>query len=115
MPLHLLLFARPIHIPEISHLLDVATVYLEHPPAYNPALHNGYRYSNPHNPAAGVSGARGDAERRRMQMSGGIFNGAVRVAKTVEVQREQVEFVFKNLASGVDVEEHEPREHQSDD
>lgn len=43
-------------------------------------------------------------------MSGGMFNGGVRVAKTVENQREQVESVFRDLKSGVDVEEYEPRE-----
>lgn len=114
LPLQLLLFARPYDVPAVSLALEKSTIYLEHPTTYNPAHHHGYQYSNPHNPAAGVSG-RGESERRRMQMLSGIYGGSGLVGmnkapKTVEVQRQQVEDVFKNLKSGADVVEQEPRE-----
>ena len=65
LPLQLLLFARPFDIPLISDTLDQAGIYLEHPATYSPPMHNGYRYQNPHNPAAGVGG-----DRRRQLLQG---------------------------------------------
>lgn len=109
LPLNLLLFARPMHIPEISDILDQAGIYLEHPAIYSPAMHNGYKYSNPHNPASGVGG-RGDAERRRAQLLNGLQGvGQFRPpVKAQDVARQQVEDVFQNLKSGVDLDEEEP-------
>lgn len=113
--LTLLLYALPHNIQFVANTLEAALIYLEHPITYNPADHDGYRYSNPHNPAPGVSG-RGDAERRRARMASGLMGDAVgagsatRVPKSVEVQRDQVNKVFDNLKSGVDLDECEPRE-----
>lgn len=88
-------------------------IYLEHPATYHPEQHGHHKYRNPHNPAPGVSG-RGDAERRRHQLltglyGGGMMAGAGKTQKTVDVQKQQVEEVFKNLKSGLDLEEQEPR------
>lgn len=103
LPLQLLLFARPFDIPLISDTLDQAGIYLEHPATYSPAMHNGYRYQNPHNPAAGVGGD------RRRQLLQGLQGGALRApVKAQDVARQQVEDVFQNLKSGVDLDEEEP-------
>ncbi|KAI5475860.1 DNA repair protein rad5 [Pseudohyphozyma bogoriensis] len=108
LPLHLLLFARPFDIPYISKVLDENAIYLEHPAMYNPAMHNGYRYSNPHNPAPG--GGVSD-QRRRERMNGGLYSSYSRVSQPVkqaDVQRQQVDDVFRDLKSGADLEEKEP-------
>jgi SWI/SNF-related matrix-associated actin-dependent regulator of chromatin subfamily A3 len=114
LPLVLLLFARPYDIPLVSDTLERHAIYLEHPPSYNPLMHNGSRYSNPHNPAPGVSGRGGEAERRRQQMMSGMYGGAglgaTRSVKTQDVQREHVNAVFKDLKSGPDLDEVDPRE-----
>jgi len=113
LPLLLLLFTKPSDVQIVSTTLDHATIYLEHPASYNPMLHCGCRYSNPHNPAPGVSGRQGiEAERRRQQMMSGMFGsgayGRQQQLKPVEVQRQQVDQVFSNLKSGLDLEEHTP-------
>ncbi|KAM0756492.1 hypothetical protein T439DRAFT_376672 [Meredithblackwellia eburnea MCA 4105] len=104
LPLHLLLFARPLDVPSISDILAEKSIYLEHPQTYSPALHNGYRYSNPHNPAPG--GGVGEAERRRQHLLGQIqYRGPVRAQ---DVARQQVDQVFQNLKSGLDLDELTP-------
>lgn len=112
LPLVLLLYALPHNVEFVANTLDAAGIYLEHPVSYYPADHSGYRYSNPHNPAPGVSG-RGDAERRRVQLHNSMHgvgsSYSARPPKTIELQRDQVKEVFQNLTSGVDLEEHEPR------
>ncbi|KAL8290052.1 hypothetical protein RQP46_002991 [Phenoliferia psychrophenolica] len=107
LPLNLLLFARPIDINYISDTLDHANIFLEHPSTYSPAMHNGYRYSNPHNPAPGVGGG----DRRRQQFLNGLQGGGAAYrapVKAQDVARQQVEDVFQKLTSGVDLDEEEP-------
>lgn len=109
LPLQLLLFAKPIDIPFVSTTLSNNAIYLDHPVSYNPALHHGYRYQNPHNPPMGGLGSR-EAERRRTHLMDGLYGGYARqtVTKKEDVQRQQVQDVFENLKSGLDVEEQEP-------
>lgn len=108
LPLTLLLFCRPQNIAQVSDLLASHHHYLEHPASYNPAHYRGYRYQNPHNPPPG---GRGEAERRRVAHNNGLGAGgsySAKLLKTVDVQRKQVEDVFDNLKSGVDLDECEP-------
>ena len=89
-------------------------MYLEHPISYDPAMHNGFRYYNPHN--THIAGA--EADRRRQQVlssyngSGGYqygrFGSNGQASKSVEVKREQVEEMFKTIQSGADLGEVEP-------
>ncbi|SCZ99378.1 BZ3500_MvSof-1268-A1-R1_Chr7-2g09506 [Microbotryum saponariae] len=108
LPLVLLLFARPLDVPAISSTLERNMIYLEHPSAYNPALHSGARYSNPHNPAAGRA-----SERRRHDFQAGIYGlsglGATRVVSQKDEARSQVDEVFKSLKSVMELDEVEPR------
>jgi hypothetical protein len=112
LPLTLLLFCRPQHVPVISRALEDAAIFLEHPLSYDPAMHHGARYANPHNPARV-----GEADRRRRELigsAGGIggigypYAQRTSAARTVEAQQEQVQAVFKSLRSGVDMDEVEP-------
>ncbi|SCV70683.1 BQ2448_3445 [Microbotryum intermedium] len=107
LPLVLLLFARPSDVPAISTTFERNMIYLEHSPAYNPALHSGARYSNPHNPAAGRV-----SERRRQDFQAGIYGlsglGATRVVSQKDEARSQVDEVFKSLKSVMELDEVEP-------
>ena len=111
LPLVMLLFCHPHIVPNISSALEKGVVYLEHPISYNPAMHNGFRYHNPHN--THIAGA--EADRRRQQVlssyngSGGYqyprFGSNSQASKSVEVKREQVEEMFKTIQSGADLGE----------
>ncbi|KAK4055462.1 hypothetical protein OIV83_000008 [Microbotryomycetes sp. JL201] len=106
LPLRLLLFARTNEVPFVADTLEKQAIYLEHPPTYNPKMHQDAPYRNPHNPGANSR----DAERRRHQFMSGMMGGSglVRSVNNVEVQREQVESVWKSLKSGPDLPEVEP-------
>lgn len=123
LPITLLLFARPYNVPFVSDTLADASFHLEHPrklsniqslvallqilspqklASYNPAHHSNIRYSNPHNPAGG--------DKRRTQISAGLAGGSglsagIQVSKAIDIQRQQVDDVFQNLKSGVDLDE----------
>ncbi|KAK4057785.1 hypothetical protein OIO90_001004 [Microbotryomycetes sp. JL221] len=106
LPLRLLLFARTYDVPFVADLLEKQAIYLEHPITYNPKMHHDAPYQNPHNPGANSR----DAERRRTQFLSGMIGGSglIRSVNNVEVQREQVESVWKSLKSGPDLPEVEP-------
>lgn len=116
LPLQLLLFCVPSAIPQVSAALMQAHVILEHPISYDAHLHAGCRYGNPHTPQQRQ--AEQDALRRRLMggyigaggsglgfgMGGfGGPRGQTAAMKSVDVQREQVDEVFKSLRSGVDL------------
>ncbi|BGP31413.1 hypothetical protein JCM10296v2_003177 [Rhodotorula toruloides] len=112
--LRLLLFARPFDVEKVAETLENAhpPLWLQHPITYIAAQHNNARYVNPHNPAPGVGGRGADAERRRQALVSGMYGGsglnATKVAKAVNVQKQQVEEVFLNLKSGTDLDEVTP-------
>lgn len=107
LPMQLLIYAHPSHVQHVSLHLQSNSVFLEHPSSYEPSMHCDCRYSNPHNPYM-----RSGEERRRRDLLNGLAGGfggrPYGAAKSVDVQREQVEEVFKNLTSGVDLQEVEP-------
>ena len=112
LPLTLLIFTLAHNVEAVSSTLAASAIFLEHPTSYDPAKNHNAAYRNPHNPAAGAS-SRG-SEKRRAQMANGLMGigsslTSDRAPKTVEVQREQVQSVFENLKSGMDLEETEPR------
>lgn len=115
LPLIMLLYCHPHLIEPVARILEKSAVYLEHPTSYDPALHNGFIYKNPHGGAISASAA---AQRKQQALSsfqsaypgyttGGLM-GARPQVKTVEVQREQVESMFKSMQSGADLGEAEP-------
>ncbi|GAA5859731.1 hypothetical protein JCM8547_007003 [Rhodosporidiobolus lusitaniae] len=122
LPLRLHLFCLPSTIPHLSTTLELAQppIYLSHPCTPPPTTVSGLLYSNPHNPSEGVLSSRtgggggsggGSWEGRRKALADGLAGqGAYgrQVVKQVDVQREQVEEVFRELKSGIDLEEVEP-------
>lgn len=108
LPLQLLVFCLPSHVHAIGAYLTRSTVVLEHPLSYDPKLHLGCRYNNPHS-----SQPREALEHIRQRLLGGpayaasILAGGAHQVKAYDAH-EQVDAVFKSLASGVDLDETEP-------
>ncbi|ELU38809.1 HIRAN domain-containing protein [Rhizoctonia solani AG-1 IA] len=106
LPLKILLFTPKGNIPTISQHLSGQSLYLEHPCIpYNPADHrDNPPYENPHNPPPG-----GYRMRNNIGSSApGRWNHSTTATGTsVEVQRSQVDEVFKSLMSGDDLDQNE--------
>jgi SWI/SNF-related matrix-associated actin-dependent regulator of chromatin subfamily A3 len=106
-PLQLLLFCSQSAVQQVSSALECNAIFLEHPASYDPGMHGGASYHNPHNPLAGAQ----EAERRRRELLNGLnggYSGRLYGGRSVEVQREQVDEVSKSIRSGVDLDETEP-------
>ncbi len=108
LPLEILVFTPKGNILVVGNFLRQSGLLLEHPII----LPANILYHNPHNPPPGgharalmagsrtdYSGPGGDYTRLPTPVSG----------KTVEVQRAQVDELFKNLRGGEELEETEPR------
>lgn len=117
--LYLLLFTPKGNIHIVSQYLQNSRLMLDHPaPPFdlNTPLLVGVFYSNPHNPPPGGFGQSGAFARPlygvpgRTAWGGSRWSGVAPNAKNVEVQRSQVDEVFKNLKSGDELEETEARE-----
>ncbi|KAJ1301553.1 hypothetical protein OPQ81_008801 [Rhizoctonia solani] len=105
LPLKILLFTPKGNIPTISQHLSGQSLYLEHPCIpYNPADHrDNPPYDNPHNPPPG-----GYRMRSNPGSAPGRWNHSTTATGTsVEVQRSQVDEVFKSLMSGDDLDQTE--------
>ncbi|KEP49229.1 SNF2 family DNA-dependent ATPase [Rhizoctonia solani 123E] len=106
LPLKILLFTPKGNIPTISQHLSSSSLYLEHPCIpYNPADHrDSPPYDNPHNPPPGGYRMRSNLG----SAAPGRWNHSTTATGTsVEVQRSQVDEVFKSLMSGDDLDETE--------
>ncbi|KAH9825255.1 SNF2 family N-terminal domain-containing protein [Melampsora americana] len=110
LPLQLLVFCLPESISAIGAYLTRSNVILEHPLSYDPELHLGCPYHNPHSaqPREGL-------DQIRQRLLGGPAYGTSNLFlgtrspqfKTYDAL-EQVDAVFKSLASGVDLDETQP-------
>lgn len=106
--LTLLFFCPTSAMQAVADHLEANAIFLQHPATYSPSRHHGAPYKNPHNPAEGT-GASG--ERKRQNMLNSLYSSvgnAQRTVKASDVQKQQVEAVFQELKSGVDLEETEP-------
>ena len=102
LPLRILVFTPRGNVKVVANYLSGGSILLEHPSVpYNPAAHRDMPpYENPHNPPIGGSDQRYPAGQNRWSQQ------AV-AGKSVEVQRSQVDEVFKSLRSGEDLAETE--------
>lgn len=118
LPMTMLVFCHPHFVQHASDTFAKNTAYLEQPQNYDPAMHGGFKLSNPHGERFSAT----EADRRRHQVLGGLtgsstYSGssgyqygrfAAATKAPVEVQREQVEEMFKTMKSGLDIGEMEP-------
>ncbi|KAG9098137.1 hypothetical protein FS749_004591 [Ceratobasidium sp. UAMH 11750] len=107
LPLKILLFTPRGNVPTISQHLSSASLLLEHPSVpYNPADHrDNPPYENPHNPPPG--GYRMRSSLGSTSAPGRWNHAGTATGTSVEVQRSQVDEVFKSLMSGDDLEQSE--------
>jgi SWI/SNF-related matrix-associated actin-dependent regulator of chromatin subfamily A3 len=105
LPLRLLVFTPRGNMIVVANYFSQAQLYLDHPSIpYDPSHHrDNPMYDNPHNPPPG-----GFRTALAAQSATGRWNQQVVAGKSVEVQRSQVDEVFKSLRSGEELEETEP-------
>lgn len=115
LPLVMLVYTPKGNIPVVGNFLRDQGLLLDHPtaPFDTHRLAQCY-YCNPHDPpAGGHAQALGAAAQSRLAYAGpGVGNrwnhGAVVQGKSVEVQRNQADELFKNLETGEELAETEP-------
>ena len=112
LPLTILLFVLPKDLDYVSEALSDATIFLDDPSSYNPAYHDNARYHNPHCPPPGGHARIGISGKPITSASGQRAPGTVIATqphgKTVEVQRVQVEGMFKNMRDGASLNPTDP-------
>lgn len=100
------------NIPIVGRYLQQSGLLLDHPSnVWDPARLQQFLYLNPHNPPPGGHARNFNLGSSKIGYSGpggGKWNTPSVAGKSVEVQRSQVDEVFKNMRSGDDLEETEP-------
>jgi SWI/SNF-related matrix-associated actin-dependent regulator of chromatin subfamily A3 len=102
-PLNLLLFTLPANINYLSEGLLKMGQFLDIPlPYYDPNNHSDMpRYVNPHNPPEGGFRSRGKRADSLLNRAA----GGMSAQKAIEVQRQQVDEVFRSLKGHDDLQE----------
>lgn len=112
LPLRILVFTPRGNVKVVAQYLASGNVNLEHPSIpYNPANHrDNPPYENPHQAQPGQIGLN---EYGRYAQPNRWQGQSVVAGKSVEVQRSQVDELFKALRSGEDLPDTEPGEYTS--
>ncbi|THH14359.1 hypothetical protein EW146_g5965 [Bondarzewia mesenterica] len=113
-PLHVLVYTPKGNIPIVGDYLQQSSLFLDHPDYYADGQQRvgNYPYCNPHNPPPGGFNRSGSV---RMGYSGPGGSNIRRwttpnvMGKSIEVQRSQVDELFKNMRSGDELEETDSR------
>ncbi|KAK7064368.1 SNF2 family DNA-dependent ATPase [Favolaschia claudopus] len=106
LPLQMLVYTPKGNIPVVGNYLSQCGLLLDHPsPPYDmrQLLSQNQHYHNPHNPPPG-----GHRARFQPQVSANRWSTPQVAGKSVEVQRSQVDELFKSLQSGDELDETEP-------
>lgn len=118
LPLQMLVYTPKGNIPVVGNYLHSTGLLLDHPsPPYDVHRINNYHYHNPHNPPPGGHN-RAVLVSNRMGYGPAASNNArwstpTMTGKSVEVQRSQVDELFKSLKDGDELAETEPCKLQS--
>ncbi len=106
-PINILIFTLPSNTEYIAHRCASFNTFLDHPlPYYIQSNHaESPPYLNPHDPPR--EGFR-ESKRQRMDTLMAGQRSGMAVGKTVEVQREQVDQLFKSLKGGDELDETDP-------
>jgi len=103
LPLEMLVFTPKGNIQIVSGFFKNAGLLLDHPAPDNSGRIGQILYSNPHNPPPG-----GFRNARNPHASTSRWASQTTGARNVEVQRSQVDELFKNMQGGDDLPETEP-------
>jgi hypothetical protein len=115
LPLLLLVYTPKGNIAVVSQYFQQRGLLLDHPTLLSDQirLQSGH-YLNPHNPPPGGFRGAGMLPGGRVahpaQMAAGRWSTPVVAGKSVEVQRGQMDDLFKSLRSGDELTETEPRQ-----
>ncbi|EGO04472.1 hypothetical protein SERLA73DRAFT_82405 [Serpula lacrymans var. lacrymans S7.3] len=110
LPLQMLVYTPKGNIPVVGKYLHECGLLLDHPsPPYDVQRLANYHYCNPHSPPLGGHRSLLGVNRPVNSAPGGSRWSTPTVAgKTLEVQRSQVDELFKSLKSGDELAETEP-------
>ncbi|OCB87871.1 hypothetical protein A7U60_g5006 [Sanghuangporus baumii] len=110
LPLQMLIHTPNGNIPIVSRYLQQSGLLLDHPSSiWDPARLQQLLYLNPHNPPPGGHARNFNIGPSRYGQAGpNRWNSPAVSGKSVEVQRSQVDEVFKTMRSGDDLEETDP-------
>ncbi|EAU92715.2 DNA repair protein RAD5 [Coprinopsis cinerea okayama7 len=101
LPLQMLVYTPKGNIPVVGNFLQQCGLLLDHPsPTFDIKIISHYHYFNPHNPPPGGHASRGIHRDMR-------WTTPSNPGKSVEVQRSQVDELFKNLKDGEELAETE--------
>ncbi|BEI89113.1 uncharacterized protein CcaverHIS019_0204750 [Cutaneotrichosporon cavernicola] len=108
--INVLLFTLPSNIQYISDTLIAHNLFLLDPmPPYDPMRHNDQPvYQNAHGGGERAYKMYLASQQRYASSGGGYYNPQQDKARQVEVQRQQVDAVFKSIESGVELEQSDP-------
>ena len=113
LPLQILVHTPNGNIPIVARYLRQSGLLLDHPSnAWERPRIERYLYSNPHNPPpGGYARALGlNSRLAHPSSSANRWSAPGVTSKSVEVQRSQVDDVFKSLKNGEELQETEPSE-----
>ncbi|KAH7930552.1 hypothetical protein BV22DRAFT_1078743 [Leucogyrophana mollusca] len=112
LPLQMLVYTPKGNIPVVGNYLHQCGLFLDHPsPPYDTHRLANYHYSNPHNPPPGGHRPQHPHNRPGYAGPGGMgsrWSTPAISGKTLEVQRSQVDELFKSLKSGDELPQTEP-------
>jgi SWI/SNF-related matrix-associated actin-dependent regulator of chromatin subfamily A3 len=112
LPLQMLVYTPKGNIPVVGNYLHQCGLFLDHPtPPYDTQRFANYHYFNPHNPPPGGHNRAIFGATRLCYGPGnnvGRWSTPAISGKSVEVQRSQVDELFKSLKSGEELAETEP-------
>ncbi|KZP31164.1 hypothetical protein FIBSPDRAFT_724894 [Athelia psychrophila] len=114
LPLQLLVYTPKGNIPVVGNYLHQNGLFLDHPsPPYDLQRLANYHYHNPHNPPPGghsraLLAANRVGYSNQPGNAAGRWNTPIVSGKSVEVQRSQVDELFKSLKDGEELAETEP-------
>ena len=99
----MLVYTPKGNIPVVGNFLQQCQLLLDHPSRhiFDEKILSHYHYWNPHNPPPGGHAAR--QAQRDMR-----WTATANPGKSIEVQRSQVDELFKNLKDGDELPETEP-------
>ncbi|KAG6830298.1 hypothetical protein H0H92_001376 [Tricholoma furcatifolium] len=111
LPLQMIVYTPKGNIPVVGQYLRQVSLLLDHPtPPFDLQRLSNYHYHNPHNPPPGGHDRTIIAQNRLYgpQNTNSRWASPVTTGKSVEIQRSQVDEVFKSLKDGEELAETEP-------
>lgn len=106
----MLVYTPKGNIPIVGNFLRQNKLHLEHPSPNDVHRYANYHYFNPHNPPGGHNFIMQGPDRPNLPIPlAQRWAAPIPASKSIEVQRSQIDELFKNLKTGDELAETEPR------